>query len=177
MVPEPGHLVCRSSVGVEKKNDFRKKMNSGFGFGRLGFGRTLRPNPRERSKDGRHRGLPRAHLPLSPPPALLRCRTGRTTQAVGREVTPPRGLRLGPQGQGRSHKAARRWRAHPRVNACASVGTYGGAVDLIPLATLWVAAVAALLRAERGRGKGMRLGFGGRAPSRCFDQPRRALSR
>ena len=80
-------------------------------------------------------------------------------------------------GAGHRSKTTRRRRAHPRVNACASEGTYGCAADLIPPAALRVAVVAALLRAERGRGKGMRLGFGGRAPSRHFDQPRRMLSR
>ena len=62
------------------------------------------PNPNSNKSDGRDRGLPGAHLPLSPPPALLRCRTGRTTQAAGREVMPPSALRLGLRGQGRSHK-------------------------------------------------------------------------
>ena len=71
-------------------------------------------------------------------------------------------------GAGHRSKTTRRRRAHPRVNACASEGTYGCAADLIPPAALRVAAVATLLRAERGRGKGMRLGFGGERRPRGF---------
>ena len=62
MVLETGYLVCRSRVGVENKNDFRKKMNSGFGFGRLGFGRTLTLNPnleKGRSGEGTDLGFSR----------------------------------------------------------------------------------------------------------------------
>ena len=78
---------------------------------RMQIGFNPNPNPNSKKPGGRDRGLPGAHLPLSPPPALLRCRVGRTTQAAGREVTLPHGLRLGLRGQGHRHKAARRRRA------------------------------------------------------------------